>query len=164
MEEAGIRGVFLPLLCERWSGKKYAYTKAAIVSSFAFGCIHLNWSVRYLLTNGNLPLDQLLGNLYQVYYTFCFGIFATGVTIYTRSIIPMVFWHGICDLVAFLPNGLYPQRTLEYFIQKNWGTLQYVLDRCGIAMPEEVIHGLINLVLLLVGFLLIRKAEREDRL
>lgn len=164
MEEAGIRGVFLPLLYEKWNGKKHAYTKAAVVTSLVFGCIHLNWSVRYLLANGNLPLGELLGNLYQVYYAICFGIFAAGVTIYTRSILPMVFWHGVCDFVAFLPNGLYPQRTLEYFIQKNWGTLQSVLDEYGIAMPEEVIHGLINLVLLLVGILLIRKTEKTTEL
>ena len=164
MEEAGIRGVFLPLLYEKWHGKKHAYMKAAIVSSLVFGCIHLNWSVRYLLANGNLPLDQFLGNLYQVYYTFCFGIFAAGVTIYTRSILPMVFWHGICDLAAFIPNGLYPQRTLEYLGQKNWLSLHYVLDTCGIAIHEEWIYILINLVLVVVGFILIRKVEREDML
>ena len=164
MEEAGIRGVFLPLLYEKWSEKERAYSKAAIVTSLVFACIHLNWSVRYLLVNGTLPLDQLLGNLYQVYYTFCFGIFAAGVTIYTRSILPMVFWHGICDLTAFLPNGLYPQSILNYFMQKNWGTLQSVFDGHGIAMSEEVIHGLINLILLLVGFLLIQKAEKRREL
>ena len=161
MEEAGIRGVFLPLLYEKWSEKKHAYTKAAIITSLVFACIHLNWSVRYLVVNGTLLLEQLLGNLYQVYYTFCFGIFAAGVTIYTRSILPMVFWHGICDLTAFLPNGLYPQSILNYFRQKNWGTLQAVFDKYGIAMLEEVIHGLINLILLLVGFLLIQKAEKK---
>ena len=160
MEEAGIRGVFLPLLYEKWSEKKHAYTKAAIVTSLVFGCIHLNWNVRYLLVNGVLPLDQLLGNLYQVYYTFCFGIFTAGVTIYTRSILPMVFWHGMCDLAARFPNGLYPQSTLEYFVQKNWGTLQFVLDKFGIVVPEVVFHAMIDLILLIVGFLLIRKVEK----
>ena len=59
-----------------------------------------------------------------------------GVTIYTRSIIPMVFWHGVCDVAARFPNGLYPQSTLEYFVQKNgehyslfWINLELLFQR-----------------------------------
>lgn len=160
MEEAGIRGVFLPLLYEKWSGKKHAYTKVAIVTSLVFGCIHLNHSVRYLLMNGSLSLDQLSDNLYQVFYAFCFGVFTAGVTIYTRSILPMIFWHGICDLAAYFPNGLYPQSTLEYFMEKNWGTLQFVLDKYGIIIPEYVFCVAIDFILLIVGLLLIQKASK----
>ena len=162
IEEAGVRGVLLPLFYEKWSGKKHAYYKAAIISSLIFGCIHLNWSIRYLLEYGNLSMEYLLGNLYQVYYTFCFGIFAAGVTIYTRSILPMVFWHGVCDFSAFIPDGLYPTVNLNYFLKENWLSIQHVLDTYGIPVAEEFIEVLINLIFVVVGFILIRKAEKEQ--
>lgn len=163
IEEAGIRGVLLPLVYEKWNGRKHAYFKAAIISSLIFGCMHLNWSVRYLLEYSNLPMEYLLGNLYQVCYTFCFGIFASGVTIYTRSIVPMVFWHGVVDFSAFIPDGLYPTVNINYFSKENMLSMQHVLDTYGIPVAEEFVEVLIHLIFVAVGFILIRKAEKDAR-
>ena len=93
MEEAGMRGVVLPLLCEKWQDRRHPYLMAAFLNSMLFAFAHLNWSVRYLLTYGELSMEYLASNLYQVYYAFCFGVLAAGVALYARSIIPMVIWH-----------------------------------------------------------------------
>lgn len=165
LEEAAIRGVVLPLLCEKWKDKKNVYWKAAVVSSLLFGCIHLNWSVRYFLTYGTLSWDYLSGNLYQVYYTFCFGILTAGVTIYTKSILPMVFWHGICDLSAAIVYGILPLNTVENYNNNNILTLQNVFNTYGIfagcKFGVEIILGIINLLFIVIGAVLIKKAENR---
>lgn len=164
LEETAIRGVLFPFFCEKWKEKKHGMIKAALISSFLFGAIHLNWSVRCLLMTGTLPLENFMGNLYQVYYTFCFGILAAGVAVYAKSIWPVVFWHGICDFGAFIVNGLIPQVSLNYFCEKNILSLQNVLNTYNILQRfkygEELIHGCINLIFVIVGILLIRKAEK----
>ena len=165
LEEAALRGVVLPLLCEKWQDKKNVYWKAAVVSSLLFGCIHLNWSVRYFLTYGTLSWDYLSGNLYQVYYTFCFGILAAGVAIYTRSILPMVFWHGICDLSAAIVYGILPLNTVENYNNNNILTLQNVFNTYGIfagcKFGVEIILGIINLLFIVIGAVLIKKGENR---
>lgn len=160
LEETAMRGVVLPLLCEKWKNEQHTYWIASIVSSLLFACAHLNWSLRYLISNGNLPLEQLLGNLYQVLYTFCFGIFAAGLVLYSRSIWPIVFWHGVCDVSAFISDGIISRSAILFFYQGVTITLQTVLDAYGIPLREEFIEGIINALLLAVGALLIRKAEK----
>lgn len=164
MEEAAIRGVILPLLCEKWKNKKHTYIKAAAASSLLFACIHLNWSVSYLLEHGNLPLGYFMGNMYQVYYTFCFGILAAGVTMYARSILPMVFWHSLCDLAAFIIYALIPYASVEYYNKRNALTLQNVFNTFGIlegcSFGAEIVLGIINLLFVVIGVVLIKKAEK----
>ncbi len=163
MEESAMRGVLLPLLCEKWQDKKHAYLKAAIASSLLFACVHLNWSVRYFLQTGSLSWEYFSNNLYQVYYTFCFGLFAAGLTIYTRSILPMIFWHGICDLSAFAVYGVIPYISLQYFFQTNTFTLQNVFNTYGIlegcSFGAELVLGMINLSFLIIGIIFIKKGE-----
>lgn len=165
LEETAIRGVIFPFFCEKWKDKKHSILKAAFFSSFLFGCIHLNWSVRFLLANHTLPLEELTANLYQVYYAFCFGIFATGVTVYAKSIWPMVFWHGICDFSAFIMDGLIPQVSLNHFYNHNILSLQRVLDNFsilkGCSFGAELIQGIINLIFVIIGIILIKKAENQ---
>ena len=163
MEESAMRGVVLPLLCEKWQNKKHTYRIAAIVSSLLFASAHLNWSLRYFIANGNLPLEELLGNLYQVLYTFCFGFFAAGLTMYSQSIWPIVFWHGVCDLSVFIPDGIVSRIAMAFFYQRDTISFQKVLDNYGIPLGEVAVQGIINVLLLTVGFLLIRKVEREVR-
>lgn len=167
LEETAIRGVLFPFFCEKWKDKKHALLKAAFFSSFLFGCIHLNWSVRFLLINHTLSTEELAANLYQVYYAFCFGIFATGVTVYAKSIWPMVFWHGICDFSAFIIDGLIPQVSLNHFYNHNILSLQRVLDTYsilpGCSFGAELIQGIINFIFVIVGIVLIKKAEKVQR-
>ncbi len=47
-----------------------------------------------------MSLAECVGRLYQVYYGFCFGMLAAGVTLYAKSIIPMVIWHSLVDVSA----------------------------------------------------------------
>jgi len=163
MEEAAMRGVVLPLLCEKWQNKKHTYWMAAIVSSLLFASAHLNWSLRYFITNRKLPLEELMGNLYQVLYTFCFGFFAAGLVMYGQSIWPIVFWHGVCDLSVFIPDGIVSRIAMVFFYQRDTISFQKVLDNYGIPLGEVAVQGIINVLLLTVGFLLIRKVEREVR-
>ena len=165
MEEVGIRGVLVPLLCEKWQGKKNVYLKVALLSSLIFSCFHLNWSVKYFIENNYLTWEQLSNNLYQVYYTFCFGILAAGVTLYTRSIWPMVFWHGVCDFSAFVRNGLISTIYIDYYNKNNLLTMQNVFNKYGILdgwkFGAKMVELIINIVFLIVGIVLIKKAEKE---
>ena len=161
LEETAMRGVVLPLLCEKWQNKKHTYWIAASVSSLLFACAHLNWSLRYFVSNGNLPLEQLSGNLYQVLYTFCFGIFAAGLVLYSESIWPIVFWHGVCDVSAFISDGIISKSAILFFYQGVTISLQNVLDTYGIPLGEKFVEGIINALLLAMGALLIRKAEKS---
>ena len=163
LEESAIRGVVLPLLCEKWKEKKFTYFKAAFVSSLLFACIHLNWSVRYFLTYGSLSWEYLSGNLYQVYYTFCFGILAAGICMYFRSIVPLVFWHGLCDVASHLVYGILPLNTVENYTAEL--SLQNVFDKYGIwegcSFGAEIVNTFVNVLFLVVGVYLICKAEKE---
>ena len=164
-EEVMIRGVVLPLLCEKWKEKRHSYLKAALASSLLFACLHLNWSVRYLLTFKTLTWEFLSGNLYQVYYTFCFGILAAGICMYCRCIWPLAFWHGIVDLSAYLKYGILPLKTVENYAVSGGLTLQNVFDTYGIfpgcRFAADIVHTVIDLLFLVIGMYLIRKAEKE---
>lgn len=163
LEESAMRGVVFSLLCEKWQDKKNIYLKAAVLSSFMFACAHLNWSVRYFLTNGNLTEEYFLDNLYQVYYTFCFGMLAAGVCIHARSIIPMVIWHALCDLSAFIVYGILPLKTLENY--ERTVTLQTVFKTYGILSGwkygAEVVLAIINVLFVIIGVVLVMKAEKQ---
>ena len=162
-EEATIRGVLLPLLCEKWKEKRHSYLKAALASSLLFACLHLNWSVRYLLTFKTLTWKYFSGNLYQVYFTFCFGILTAGICIYCRSIWPMAFWHGMADLAAHLVYGILPLNTVENYTAEL--SLQNVFDKYGIlegcSFGAEIVHTFINVLFVVVGVLFICRAEKE---
>ncbi len=163
MEEAAIRGVVFPLLCEKWKEKKHPYVKAAFVSSMLFACIHLSWSVREFLTYGRVSWDFLSDNLYQVYFTFCFGILAAGICVYCRSIVPLVFWHGLCDVAGYLVYGILPLNTVENYTAEL--SLQNVFDKYGIlegcSFGAEIVHTFINVLFVVVGVLFICRAEKE---
>lgn len=165
LEEAGLRGVIIPFLCEKWQDKKHPCLLAAFVSSLLFGCIHLNWSVRYFLAYGELTSEFLFNNLYQVYYAFCFGMLAAGICMYSRSILPMVIWHGFCDFSGFLSYGILPLTTLETYYSTGVLTPQNFLNTYGILKGfhygDELIFGIINLLYLVVGIVLATKAEKH---
>lgn len=165
MEETAMRGTLLPFLCEKWKDKKHSYLKAALVSSVLFGCMHYTWSVRQLLTNGTLPLNEFLGNSYQVFYCFCFGIFAAGVALYTRNIIGLVFWHGLCDFVALVKYVILPLASIEYYNRQGLFTLEYALYKLGMTqglnLGALLIQNMINLILVIIGVILIFKAEKK---
>lgn len=165
MEESIMRGVVLPLLCEKWQDRKHPYLKAAFVSSLLFGCVHLNWSVRYFLAYGTLSAEYLASNLYQVYYAFCVGMLAAGVTLYARSIVPMIIWHAFCDFTATIGAALLPSNTYENYCNNGLLSPQKVFDTYGILggfkYGDVLVFGMINLLLLCVGVVLIRKVERD---
>lgn len=165
MEETAIRGVLLPTLCEKWKDKKHFYLKAALASSLLFGFVHLTWSVRYLLTHGYLPLSELLGNLYQVFFAFCFGLFAAGITIYTRNILSIVLVHGLWDLPHFIIYGIVPYASAKFYERQGTLNLHGVFYKYGI-FPEfpyaaNLIFYLIDLLFVIIGIILILKAEKK---
>lgn len=165
MEETAMRGTLLPFLCEKWKDKKHFYLKAALASSILFGCMHYTWSVRQFVTTGKLPLGEFLGNSYQVFYCICFGLFAAGVALYTRNIIGLVFWHGLCDFAAFIEYGILPLASIEYYDRQGLFTLEYVLYKLGITQGPGLlallIDSMINLLLVIIGIILILKAEKK---
>lgn len=165
MEETGIRGLLLPLLCEKWKGKKHTYLKAALITSLLFGCIHLTWSIRFFITHGFLPTSQLLENLYQVYYAFCFGVLVSGIAIYTRNILAVAIWHGLCDFSAFIIYGILPHASIEFYNRQQMLNLHYVFYKYGISsklpIAANLVYETINLLFIIIGIILILKAEKK---
>lgn len=162
MEEAGIRGVLLPMLCEKKGEKKGTYMKAAIISSMLFGIVHLSWSLRKILFWESLSKTYFGGNLYQVFYTFCFGMLAAGVTLYARSIIPIVIWHSLIDISAFIDIGLMQYTNYAYYHSTGLLTLQNVYKRYGIMHGAFLCSIIIDIICLVIGIIFVNKAERRD--
>lgn len=162
MEEAGIRGVLLPMLCEKIGEKKGTYLKAAIISSMLFGIVHLSWSLRKVLFGESLSAMYFRGNLYQVFYTFCFGMLAAGVTLYAGSIIPIVIWHSLIDISAFIDIGLMQYTNYVYYHSTDLLTLQNVYERYGIMHGAFLCSIIIDIICFVTGIILINKAEKRD--
>lgn len=132
LEETACRGVVLPLLCEKWADHQNGYMKAAIASSLIFGSAHLSWIINSLVFAGKVSAADCMGSLYQIYLAFCFGMLSAGVTLYTRSILPMVIWHSLVDISSFLPAGILHRTTyVYYYITKPIG-FDTVLIKAGI--------------------------------
>lgn len=165
IEESAIRGVFLPFLCEKWHNKKHVYVKAAIASSLLFAVIHLSGSLGYLVKYKTLPMEYFLSNMYQVYYTFCFGIFMAAVVIKTKNIWGVVFWHGVCDFAAFLRYVVIDEVFLTYIYGADNLTFARFLEKheimVGFKYASEVIEGCINLTLVVVGIVIILREEKK---
>lgn len=165
MEEAGCRGVLLPLLCRKWSAIPNGYMKAALLSSGLFACTHIIWIVNALVFRGSVSLAECLGRLYQVYYAFCFGMLAVGVTLYAKSIIPMVIWHSLVDVSAFIDRGVLPWTTYQYYYDTVSIGFDKVLIQMGIlkrtgAAYWGVVAGL-DAILLIAGICLIIKSQKR---
>lgn len=165
MEELGVRGVLLPLLCEKWKGKQRCYMKSAVASSLLFGCMHFSWSIREILTSGSVTLPHFLENLNQVFFTFCFGMLAAGITLYVGSVLPVMIWHSLTSISAFLDRGLMHSTTYSYYYKNNLLTMQNVFEKYGILPGIE--HGyllcsmVVNILVLFVGIVLVQKVERK---
>uniref|UniRef100_UPI0040573E60 CPBP family intramembrane glutamic endopeptidase n=1 Tax=Acetatifactor sp. TaxID=1872090 RepID=UPI0040573E60 len=162
-EEAIMRGVFIPLFCEKWQNKKHCYLRAAFASSLFFGVYHLSSSIAGILVYGNIDKEFFVGNLFQVYYTFCFGMLAAGVTLLTRSIIPMVIWHALWDVTAGIGVGLFGIDTYRgYYAQISQ---QKVFNTYGILLgyPNGAKMAFVICVLLcaVIGIVFVIRAEKK---
>ena len=82
---------------------------------------------------------------------------------YCRSIWPLIFWHGLCDVASHLVYGILPLNTVENYTAEL--SLQNVFDKYGIlegcSFGAEIVHTFINVLFVVVGVLLIQKAEKE---
>lgn len=141
------------------------YMKAALASSILFGCMHFSWSILQILFNQNLSLASFMGNLNQVFYTFCFGMPAAGVTLYAGSIIPMVIWHSLIGISAEIYPGLMFYGTYTYHVNHNPLTLQNLFEKYGILSGVEsgefICKVIIDIIFLIAGIVLVRKAEKR---
>lgn len=166
MEEAGCRGVLLPLLCRKWSGPHNGYMKAALFSSGLFACTHIIWIVNALIFQGSVSLAECVGRLYQVYYAFCFGMLAAGVTLYAKSIIPMVIWHSLIDVSAFIDRGLMPRVTYQNYYDTAAIGLDKALIQMGILKTTGIAYwGLVaglDAIPLAAGIFLIKKSQKRE--
>ena len=164
MEEAACRGVLLPLLHEKWSGRKNGRMKAALVSSALFGCAHLGWIVNALVFTGTVSVVECLGRLYQVYYAFCFGMLCAGVTLCVKSIIPMVVWHSLVDISAAIGQGILYPSTYQYYFELNPVGIDTVLMQKGIMQDAGILSWVLPIgadaLLLIVGIILVRRSGR----
>ena len=165
LEETTIRGLLLPLLCEKWENKKHSYLKAAIFSSLIFGFVHFTHSVSYFISYGYVPLNLLLGNLSQVFYAFCFGLFASGVAMYSRNIISLILFHALWDIPALLTYGILPYASAEFYKRQQLLTLQRVFYKYGFLpnfpFTEVIIYYFTHAFFIIVGITLILKAEKK---
>ena len=166
LEEAGCRGILLPLLCEKWANRKNRYMQAAFVSALLFGFGHLSWLIRALVFQGDVSVAQCIDRLYQVYFTFCFGILAAGVTLYAKSIVPMVIWHALFDFITSIPELMLSGETYyHFFIKKSIG-LDDVLIQKGIIQSTGKGYHLFLLGLyaieFIAGIIIIRYCRKRD--
>lgn len=163
MEEAGCRGVLLPLLCRKWSGQKNGYRNAALFSSGLFACVHLTWIVNAFLFHGSVSFAECMGRLYQVYYAFCFGMLSAGVTLYAKSILPMVIWHSLIDVSAFIAKGILPWRNYIYYYETSPIGLHTVFIQMGILKSTGPAYWILiigsDAILLISGILLLKKKQ-----
>lgn len=145
-------------------GKNY-YMKAAVVSSLVFGCLHFSWTIRDILIMKSFSLSNFLGNCHQVFYTFCFGMLAAGITLYTRSLIPAIFWHSLVSISAFLHTGLMQQTTYLYYYRNNLLSLKNVFDKYGIlpgvAHGEMIVRVATDIIILIAGIVVVKNAEKK---
>ncbi len=165
MEEFGIRGVLLPLMVEKWSGTKHCYMRAAFASSLLFGCIHFSWTMREILITQSFSVENFLGNCHQVFYTFCVGMLFAGITLYAGSMIPAIIWHCLVSISAFLYTGLMQQTTYLYYYSNNLLNMQNVLNKYhilqGVTHGEMLIRLTVDIIILIVGIIVVRKAEKK---
>jgi len=87
---------------------------------------------------------------------------------YSRSILPLVFWHGMCDLTAFITYGILPLKTVVHYEELGTLSLQNVLDVYGIldecSFGAEIVYSLINILFVVLGIVLIFKAEKKQNI
>ncbi|MBD5153188.1 MAG: CPBP family intramembrane metalloprotease [Oscillibacter sp.] len=165
MEEACCRGVLLPMLCEKWSGQKNCYMKAALFSSALFGCMHFSWIINALVFNGSVSAAECIGRLYQVYYAFCFGMLCAGVTLLSRSIIPMVIWHSLVDVAAGIGQGILYRTTYQHFFELNPIGPADVLVKMGALRDAGLAVWLIpvgaDMILLTAGVIMVKRRTQR---
>ncbi|MGN1165352.1 MAG: type II CAAX prenyl endopeptidase Rce1 family protein [Lachnospiraceae bacterium] len=165
MEELGVRGVLLTLMIEKWAGKKCSYIKAAVASSGLFAIMHFSWTIRELLYHGGISGENFLVNLSQVFFTFCFGMLAAGITLYSRSLLPMLIWHPLVSISAFLTQGLMSNVMLRYYMDKKLLTMERVFERYGIwpnvGNAYTIYSSIINIVILVAGVILVHMAKKH---
>ncbi|MDE7171114.1 MAG: CPBP family intramembrane metalloprotease [Oscillospiraceae bacterium] len=163
MEEAACRGVLLPLLCEKWSDRKNGCMKAALFSSALFGFAHFSWIINALVFHGTVSIAECVGRLYQVYYAFCFGMLCAGVTLCARSIIPMVIWHALVDISAFIGQGILYPTAYQYYFELNPVGFDTLLVQKGIVRDAGFLSWALPIgmdaVLLLAGILMVRRSK-----
>lgn len=164
MEEAGIRGVLLPMLCEKWKGKKNSYLKASMCSSLIFGCLHFTWVFRELFFDGRITMSHLLGRCNQVFFTFFFGVLACGVCMYAKSITPMVILHGITDMTAEILYGLVSRVNYNYYSKVYPINMQQLFYKWDLPLwGVSALELIQDIIFFVVGILLIQKAYRRDK-
>lgn len=162
MEEAGCRGVLLPLLCEKWSGRKNGRMKAALFSSALFGGAHLMWIINALVFDGTVSMAECVGRLYQMYFAFCFGMLCAGVTLCAESIIPAVIWHSLLDISLSIGEGILFPTTYQYFFEQNPVGFATLLVQNGIVQDAGLVSWAlpvgIDAVMLAAGIIMVHRS------
>lgn len=93
MEEVAFRGLILHGFVRAWGGTNRGLAKSVLVSSLFFGGMHI---VNIL---GGQPLPEAL---LQSVEAFLLGVFLGALVLYSRSIYPAAFFHGILNLAGYL--------------------------------------------------------------
>lgn len=139
--------------------------KAAVASSLLFAGVHFSWTIRELLFRGGISGADFLVNLSQVFFAFCFGMLAAGITLYSGSMIPMMIWHSVVSISAFLVHGLMSDVMYRYYMEKNLLTMQNVFETYGILSNVEngyaIYSCMINILVLAVGIMLVYRVEKS---
>ncbi|MBI2271916.1 MAG: CPBP family intramembrane metalloprotease [Bacteroidetes bacterium] len=113
-EEILTHGICMALLLNKWGeNKKY---KAAIVSSFWFGIIHLN-NILADPTNFHLILNKCT----TVIFATCIGIGFAGLAYKSNSIWLVAVMHAFMDIVGNVGS-------LDFYtnVYQNWGWVQSI--------------------------------------
>lgn len=163
VEEFGVRGVLYSLFCLKWKNKKNSLLKAALFVSAVFGLLHFGKLLYSLLFLHIADFGEIIASFYQVITSFCAGMLFTGMTVYSKSLIPAVVWHTVIDISAFLYQGIVSEIT--YLMYMGNATWVDVLYQIGIPVKNGSLLFLgvsiiTNLIYVMLGVILIEKEER----
>ena len=122
-EELAFRGAAFTGLCSLESGKEHAPLNAALLSSCAFGLVHLF-----------NPEPVWTETLLQVFFAFAAGLYLCGVYRFSGTLLLPVLLHGIMDTGAFLllPGSAAPSP----WIQAGFSALFLVFGWILLARPK----------------------------
>lgn len=84
---------------------------------------------------------------------------------YSGSMIPMMIWHSVVSISAFLVHGLMSDVMYRYYMEKNLLTMQNVFETYGILSNVEngyaIYFYMINILVLVVGIMLVYRVEKS---
>ena len=139
-EETSFRAMSIPIGMRYFKSKNKVMT-TVILMSLIFGVVHM----------GNALNGADIGmSIIQVVNSFFMGVFLSALYLRTGSIVPSMFAHLLIDFVSF---------AFDPMVNKE-GLLTEALT--GKYLTDSVIQVCITVILGIIGFYMLRKAQQDE--